>query len=991
VTEKIGLAAIFQDQGFTAGITKYNTQVQQATTETERLAAATYSKLAPGTQFAGDKLSTMTLDTSGAHQALDELKGSTEQTAGGMKMLTMSTVASVAAVGGMVAAAIGTAIALIKMGSEIERTQNAYDDLTARIGVDSDAMLAAADKAAGGTVEDHRIMQAANKLMASGVQLSAADMATALELARLKAHQFGITTEEAFNKIVAASQKGASRGIRDIGIYVNMSDAMDATAESLGGLAGQQAESERATAAWTAIIAEGRRQLAEYGPVVSDTADNFERFDANVKEVKDSVGAAAVTASGTADKIVVMAEAAMSWVGAAISGKNAGDAFNETMLRGAGASDAEVEAWKRSNVVVQETVFWMSTELAIRQGLLALQQKSIDMAGQEGIALKGLAAAEDLMVQSGNALLVAGKVEEKKADIAAKAAQDIIKAQDKADADISKANADLAGDLSRLWSDYTAKRASLMQDIANVDAKLAADLLALEVKAAADREKLHTDMLRAMEDAEQAYNQAVTDANTDLNRDLEKMTIDYRQKREDLLTDLSRDMEKMEADHLTKLADMQAKHLADAASMEADHLADMAALNQDYQEKLLSIEQRYADERASIEAKYRLSPAEDTSKARDAQRETLLEELRGLQDRIRQGDVWARVKADAIQKQLDELKAQEIAELDARKQAEIDELNKWLGAEQAARDAAYVAAQVAAEADYQAQLAAEQTVYQAQRTARQTQYEEQLADARTQYEREKADRQAAYQQEIADLALKLQRAREDAQAAYAQRLADLDVQLAAEKARLDLQATEDKARLAQQLADEQASYESRAYQLQQANAARIAEITRSMEEERLRIRTEAQQSVIDYIDQIKGLGPAARQLLLDQAANDLQPALDDWVRRFAESGAAAAKAVMDAIGSLTHSPPPWAIKVGADIARGLDIGLGGLNMKGLAAGLQANIGGTSLDLGRQMIGAGNTTNNSVANTRNYNLHANFPPGYSYPDLKSAFRLMEMTG
>jgi len=94
-----------------------------------------------------------------------------------------------------------------KVGAQSLRMEASFDRLAGRIGETGDSLTTALGAAADGTVDKMTLMQTTAGLLASGIETSADEMVLAMEIAQLKAQQFGLTTTEAYDRMLTGARK----------------------------------------------------------------------------------------------------------------------------------------------------------------------------------------------------------------------------------------------------------------------------------------------------------------------------------------------------------------------------------------------------------------------------------------------------------------------------------------------------------------------------------------------------------------------------------------------------------------------------------------------------------------------------------------------------------------------------------------------------------------------------------------------------------------
>ncbi|MEE9401259.1 MAG: hypothetical protein V3V32_04490 [Dehalococcoidia bacterium] len=225
------------------------------------------------------------LDSSEYDRGLKSAKGSLRSFASDLQK-TSKVISGAAAVIGVLG------IAAVKQAAATEEVRGAFNRLAKDFGANADSMLKALDKAAVGTVSDYDLMLTANKAMALGVGRNVEEMATLLEIARLKGKAFGRTTTEAFNDIAIGIGRQSRLILDNIGIIVDVETANKRYADSLGKTVKQLTDAETRQAFLNTVLEEGRAQLAAAGEIGISTAEKFQRLQATVANVTVEIGTA---------------------------------------------------------------------------------------------------------------------------------------------------------------------------------------------------------------------------------------------------------------------------------------------------------------------------------------------------------------------------------------------------------------------------------------------------------------------------------------------------------------------------------------------------------------------------------------------------------------------------------------------------------------------------------------------------------------------------
>jgi hypothetical protein len=170
-----------------------------------------------------------------------------------------------------------TAWEMGKTGAQALRMEASFGKLADRIDTTGDALLRSLRDAASGTVSDMELMRVTAGLLASGIQTSTDDITDAMEIARLKAQQFGLTTTEAYDRMVTGARKFSVEMLDEIGINLRAESVYKRKAEALGVATSALTDAQKAESLWQAILEDGRREIEEYGGAVDDMATDIER------------------------------------------------------------------------------------------------------------------------------------------------------------------------------------------------------------------------------------------------------------------------------------------------------------------------------------------------------------------------------------------------------------------------------------------------------------------------------------------------------------------------------------------------------------------------------------------------------------------------------------------------------------------------------------------------------------------------------------------
>jgi hypothetical protein len=174
-----------------------------------------------------------------------------------------------------------------KEGAENERIANSFEDTAASVGVSAEAMAAALDKAAKGTVDDEIAMQVATRNMALGMATDLKSNVALMELARSSSIKFGGDTEAAFEGISTAIGNLQTRSLKQYGIIVDAKEANETYAKAIGKTADQLTEAEQRTALLNAVMLKSKDIFKDTSAEVLTTSEKFKKFETQLGNLVD--------------------------------------------------------------------------------------------------------------------------------------------------------------------------------------------------------------------------------------------------------------------------------------------------------------------------------------------------------------------------------------------------------------------------------------------------------------------------------------------------------------------------------------------------------------------------------------------------------------------------------------------------------------------------------------------------------------------------------
>jgi hypothetical protein len=186
--------------------------------------------------------------------------------------------------------AITAVPALITLGAQAEQAQTRFNSLASTAGSTGSALLQMLKVASHGEMSDLALQLAADRAELEGVAHSAQDFANLMSIARDRGQEFGVSTEDAFNKIVQGIGTMQVRGLKSLGLTVNLKDAEAAYAKQLGVTVSALDDEQKKQALANAVMQQGLASINQTGGAIDGQAAKLQQLGANWENVKEKVG-----------------------------------------------------------------------------------------------------------------------------------------------------------------------------------------------------------------------------------------------------------------------------------------------------------------------------------------------------------------------------------------------------------------------------------------------------------------------------------------------------------------------------------------------------------------------------------------------------------------------------------------------------------------------------------------------------------------------------
>lgn len=198
---------------------------------------------------------------------------------------------------------------------ENEPLQKSFERLSESAWIASKDMINAMRKASQGTVADTQLMASANKAYALWIVKSADDMATMIEVARLKGQAMGRTMEEALDDITTWLWRGSAQILDNLWIVINAEEANEKYAQSIGKVAKELTDAEKKQALVNAVIEQWKQELANAWEVQLTMQERIAKLNASWENTKNTIWDALIPVlDKLLTKLTPIIEKVVAWI-----------------------------------------------------------------------------------------------------------------------------------------------------------------------------------------------------------------------------------------------------------------------------------------------------------------------------------------------------------------------------------------------------------------------------------------------------------------------------------------------------------------------------------------------------------------------------------------------------------------------------------------------------------------------------------------------------
>jgi len=170
-------------------------------------------------------------------------------------------------------------------GAEIVSLKQASNKLAANYGSDMTKIVSAVKSASFNTITEYDIMKGANLAMTMGITNNANEMAQLMQIAIERGRAFGLTTEDAFDRITRGIGRRSTKVLDDIGFTADAITANKEYAKSLGVSTDALTDNDKVRALFLQILKEGNAELSKQGGLLIDISTPYQHVSTVYKEL----------------------------------------------------------------------------------------------------------------------------------------------------------------------------------------------------------------------------------------------------------------------------------------------------------------------------------------------------------------------------------------------------------------------------------------------------------------------------------------------------------------------------------------------------------------------------------------------------------------------------------------------------------------------------------------------------------------------------------
>jgi hypothetical protein len=259
-------------------------------------------------------------------------------------------------------------IEFVKFGAKVERAGNSLSNLAKAAGTSGDAIVSSIQGASDFTIDKMSAMEAANKAMVMGVADTPTEFEKLTKVAVTLGRAMGQDATTSISDFTLAAARQSKQIADNLGLTVSAEVATARYAKELGIAASEMDDAQKKQAFFNEMMRQGEIVTASLGDSTGDSASDFEKISAALKDAKSDfalIAAEYVTGTADADKMAAKIRGlATTWEQASLIGRAWAAGIGEVFTSNLGAAEAfgmgvdrawrlYAAAWEESNEIAQ--------------------------------------------------------------------------------------------------------------------------------------------------------------------------------------------------------------------------------------------------------------------------------------------------------------------------------------------------------------------------------------------------------------------------------------------------------------------------------------------------------------------------------------------------------------------------------------------------------------------------------------------------------------
>ncbi|MBU0906548.1 MAG: hypothetical protein KKE05_00155, partial [Nanoarchaeota archaeon] len=194
--------------------------------------------------------------------------------------------------------AIQKAWGAAEMATQYQQSTMAFRTMVQSMGKDADVEFAKIREKSAGLIDQKSLVESANKAISLGIPIE--KLGALMEIARVKARDMGISTNQAFNDIATGVGRASPLILDNLGLVMKVGSANEAMAASLGKTVAELTDKEKKMAVLNATLEAGKEALTRYDLSVKTTKEKMDSLKATVSDLNLMIGQVFIRAAAAA-------------------------------------------------------------------------------------------------------------------------------------------------------------------------------------------------------------------------------------------------------------------------------------------------------------------------------------------------------------------------------------------------------------------------------------------------------------------------------------------------------------------------------------------------------------------------------------------------------------------------------------------------------------------------------------------------------------------